>query len=125
MADSVSTVTLFSNSKRAAFVFNNLSDGTGESAVAKVDISALVGAPTRVKIARVFGNTVGMAVRVLFDHTTDDTVLILQGEFDMDFRQYGGLQDPASTGGSGDILFTTAGHTSGDSYCICMEVELS
>lgn len=125
MADAVSTVTLFSNSKRAAFVFNNLSDGNGEADVVKVDISALVGAPTKVKIARVFGNTVGMAVRVQFDHDTDDEVLILQGEFDMDFRHYGGLQDPASTGGSGDILFTTAGHTSGDSYCVCMEVELS
>lgn len=125
MADAVSTVTLFSNAKRAAFVFNNISDGTGESAVAKVDISGLVGAPTKVKITRVFGNTTGMAVRVLFDHTTDDLVLTLQGEFDMDFRPWGGLRDPASAGGTGDILFTTAGHTSGDSYCIGMEVELS
>lgn len=125
MADSVSTVSLFSGQKRAAFVFNNLSDGTGEAAVTKVDISALPGAPSKVKITRISGNTVGMAVRVLFDHTTDDTVLILQGEFCMDFTPYGGLQDPASAGGTGDILFTTVGHTSGDSYSIMMEVELS
>lgn len=125
MADSVSTVTLFSNSKRAAFVFNNLSDGTGESAVVKIDISTLVDAPTKVKIMRVQGNTFGMAVRVLFDHTTDDTALILQGEFDLDFTPWGGLKDPASAGGTGDVLFTTSGHSSGVSYSICMEVEPS
>lgn len=123
MADSVSTVSLFSGQKRAAFVFNNLSDGTGESAVTKVDISTLVGAPSKVKITRISGNTVGMAVRVLFDHTTDDTALILQGEFCLDFTPWGGLRDPASAGGTGDILFTTVGHSSNDSYCICMEVE--
>lgn len=123
MADSVSTRVLFSGEKRYVAVFNNVSDGTGESAVAKIDISTLPGAPTKVKIARVFGNTFGMAVRVLFDHTTDDTGLVLQGEFDMDFRPYGGLADPASAGDTGDILFTTIGHSSGDTYCIMLDVE--
>lgn len=125
MTDAVTTRTLFSNSKRAAFVFNNLSDGTGEAAVTKIDISTLVGAPSTVKITRVSGNTVGMAVTVLFDHDTDDTALILQGEFDLDFRPWGGLRDPASSATTGDIKFTTTGHSNLDSYCICMEVELS
>lgn len=125
MPDSVTTRTLFSNSKRAAFVFNNVSDGSGESAIAKIDISTLVGAPSKVKITRVQGNTVGMSVSVLFDHTADDQVLILNGEFDLDFTPWGGLQDPASAGGPGDVLFTTIGATSGDTYCILMEVELS
>lgn len=125
MADSVTTTTLFSNSKRAAFVFTNVSDGTGESAVTKIDISALVGAPSKVKITQVEGNTVGMSVSVLFDHTTDDRVLVLNDQFHHDFRPWGGLQDPASEGGTGDILFTTNGATSGDTYCIMMEVELS
>lgn len=123
MADSVTSRVLFNGAKRYAAVFSNLSDGTGEAAVAKVDISTLEGAPTKVKIMRVSGNTVGMTVSVLFDHTTDDRVLILNGEFDLDFRPYGGLVDPASAGDTGDILFTTTGHTSGDSYTIVLDVE--
>ena len=125
MADSVTSQVLFSGDKRYAAMFTNSSDGTGESAVIKVDISTLIGAPSRVKIARAVGNTFGMAVAVLFDHTTDDRVLILNDEFDIDFKKYGGLQDPGSAGGTGDILFTTIGASSGDTYNILLELELS
>lgn len=125
MVDSVTSQTLFTGEKRAAFVFTNVSDGTGEAGVAKIDISTLVGNPSKVKITRVEGNTSGMSVSVLFDHTTDDRVLVLNEHFEHDFRPWGGLQDPASEGGTGDILFTTNGATAGDTYCIMMEVELS
>ncbi len=125
MADAVTSQTIFSGSKSVVMVFTNASDGTGESAVAKVDISGLTGAPTKVKINKVQYNCVGMAVKILFDHTADDTVLVLDGSGKFDFTEYGGLKDPASAGGTGDILFTTVGHTAGDSYTICLEIGLS
>lgn len=125
MADAVTSQTLFSGSKTVVMAFTNTSDGTGESAVQKVDISGLQGVPTAVKINKVWYNTSGMAVKVLFDHTTDDTVLVLQGDGCMDFTSFGGLKDPASAGGTGDILFTTVGHTANDTYSIVMEIGLS
>jgi hypothetical protein len=124
MADSVTTQVLFSGAKRYVALFTNVSDGTGEAAVTKVDISALEGAPAKVKIAKVKYSVVGMAVSVLFDHDTDDRVLVLQGDGCMDFTCYGGLQDPASAGGTGDIKFTTTGHTAADSYTILLDLEL-
>jgi hypothetical protein len=124
MADAVTSQTLFSGSKKVVMAFTNLSDGTGESAVAKVDISGLQGAPTKVKINKVWYNTSGMSVKIAFDHTTDDTVLILQGDGFMDFTSFGGMKDPASAGDTGDIVFTTNGHTAGDTYSIVLEVGL-
>ncbi len=123
MADAVTTVVLAAGPKKFRRVFTNVSDGTGESAVVKFDISAITGGPTKVKINRVSWSCSGMVVRVLFDHTTDDTVLILDDKGSFDFRDSGGLHDPASAGDTGDILFTTIGHTSGDTYCIDMEIE--
>lgn len=124
MADAVTSATLVSNCTRVVKVFTNVSDGTGESAVQKVDISGLTGTPTAVKINRVIYDCSGMQVRVLFDHTTDDTALVLSGNGELDFTPYGGLKDPASDGGTGDILFTTIGHTSGDSYTIILDIGI-
>jgi hypothetical protein len=125
VADSVTSQTLFSGDKRVVMAFTNVSDGTGESAVAKVDISTLPGAPTKVKINKVMYSTFGMSVSVLFDHTADDRVLALQGDGCMDFCAVGGLQDPASAGGTGDILFTTNGASAGDTYTIVLDIGLS
>lgn len=125
MADSVTTQTLFSGEKRVVMAFTSVSDGTGEAAVQKVDISALPGAPTKVKINKVEFATFGMSVSVLFDHTTDDRVLALQGYGCMEFCEVGGLQDPASAGGTGDILFTTNGADAGDTYTIVLDLGLT
>lgn len=125
MADAVTSQTLFSGAKRVVMAFTNVSDGTGESAVTKVDISTLPGAPTAVKINKVQYDCNGMAVRVLFDHTTDDTVLVLSGQGVMDFCDFGGMKDPASAGATGDILFTTIGHALSDTYTVVLDIGLS
>lgn len=41
MADAVTTQTIQDGPSTAIFRFTNVSDGTGESAVAKIDVSAL------------------------------------------------------------------------------------
>lgn len=123
MADAVVAKKLRDGNGRYAFLFGNASDGTGESAVTKVDISSLSGAPTKVRITRLIWACDGLEVKVLFDHDTDDLVAILAAHGDLNENQLGGMIDPASAGGSGDILFTTAGHTSGDGYTIYMECQ--
>lgn len=129
MADSVSTNVLTNNNREYTVVFTNVSDGTGESAVKKVDISTLIdasgSAPTAVKILRVEFCVSGMAVGILFDRTvTDEQVLVLVGDGVFDFRKQGGYNDPASAAGTGDILFTTYGHAANDAYTIVLTLGL-
>lgn len=127
MADAVASQTLVDNRKNVVMKFTNVSDGTGESAVLKVDVSALSGAPTSVRIMKVHFATAGMSVRILWDATTDvDAMLIpIDQAGCFDFTEFGGLKNNAGTGVTGDIMFTTIGHTSGDIYTIILEMEKS
>lgn len=123
MADAVVAKTLRNSDTVAAFLFGNASDGTGESAVQKVDISALVMAATKVTITKLIWSCDGMQVKILFDHTTDDLVAILSGRGRLDEVDGCPIQDPGSAGDTGDILFTTAGQSSGDGYTVYMEIR--
>ena len=40
----------------------------------------------------------------------------------MDFKNFGGIPNNAGSGKNGDILFTTKGHSSGDTYSITLEM---
>lgn len=122
MADAVSSQTLIDGTKNVVMKFTNLSDGTGESAVLKVDVSALNGAPTRVRIKRIHYSVAGMVVTLLWDATTDVRILDLQGDGTFDCSEFGGLYNNAGTGVTGDILLTTSGHTLNDSYSLVIEM---
>lgn len=121
MADTVTTKVLYEDTRYYIASFTNSSDGTGESAVKKVDVSALTPACKTVSIEEVWYATSGMSVKVIFDATTDDVMLVLGGTGHLDFGDFGGVFDPKSTGYVGDILFTTVGHTSGDTYTIILK----
>lgn len=133
MADAVAVRTITDNPERIVVHLTNISDGTGESAVAKVDKSAIGAAiggaeAASLDIERVQWMCDGMQVRILWDHTTDDVALVLNGVGEMSFvaepgMSMGGggcLRDPRTSGGTGDILLTTSGHTSGDAYDILL-----
>lgn len=125
MADAVTTQILLDGAKNAVLKFTNVSDGTGESAVTKVDVSTLSGAPTEVRIDKIWYSTDGMAVRVLWDATADVVAwLIPTSQSDtIDFTCFGGINNNAGSGITGDIQFTTVGHTSGDTYSIILWVS--
>lgn len=125
MADAVSSQTLVDNNTWAVMKFTNTSDGTGESAVLKVDVSALSPAASRVVIERINYSVSGMVARLLWDATSDVTIVDLQGDGEMDFdkgpcREFRGLTNNAGAGITGDINLTTVGHTAGDSYSIIL-----
>lgn len=128
MADTVDSLVVFSGSKRRVVRFFNTSDGTGESAVVKVDKSALTGPdgtePTKLVVERIEYDISGMTVRLHWDHTTDDEIAVISGAGYLDWREAGGLVDPATAGDTGDILFTTNGHTLGDTYNITLWLRL-
>lgn len=123
MTDLVTSQTLHDGVKNVVMKFTNTSDGTGESAVKKVDVSELSGAPTRVKINRIHYSSAGMVTRLLWDADTDVTIIDLQGDGCFDATGYGGIRNNAGDGVTGDIMLTTVGHTSGDSYSLVIEMS--
>lgn len=124
MADAVTSQTLVDGDRNVVMKFTNVSDGTGEAAVLKVDVSALNGAPDRVRIDRIIAHTSGMAVRILWDATTDVDAFVIgqDADCDLDFRAFGGLRNNAGAGITGDIMFSTLGHTANDSYSIILHM---
>ena len=127
MTDAVTTNILLNDLSYIAH-FTNLSDGTGEAAVKKVDLSALTGpggvVPTSLSVVRVEWTISGFPyVKIEWDHTANDTAVILgEGCGELDFNPYGSLLDPGSTGGTGDILFTAPAGSAGDSYSITLHL---
>ena len=123
MVDAVTSQTLVDGARNVVMKFTNLSDGTGESAVKKVDVSGLNDAPATVKIERILYDVAGMVVTILWDADTDVRCIELGANTgELDFRRFGGLINNAGTGVTGDINFTTTGHTNGDSYSIILEM---
>ena len=130
MADAVASQTIVEGPNKIVMKFTNISDGTGESAVTKVDVSAFAtgidGATcTGVAIEQIWWQCTGMKVSILFDATSD--VLAIQlGENQSghhDYRSFGGLTNNAGSGKTGDIQFTTVGHDNTDTYTVILAMR--
>ena len=120
MADAVTSQTIVSGKRNAVMKFTNLSDGTGESAVKKVDMSDL--GASSLKVMKIHYSVTGMVATLLWDADTDVRMVDLAGDGVFDFTGFGGLINNAGTGVTGDINLTTTGHTSGDNYTIILEM---
>lgn len=131
MAITADTLTLFAGRRRRAYRFTAIQDGVAadETAVIKVDKSTLTGLngiePGRLVIEKVRWTMQGFnSIRILFDHTTDDEAVVLNGTHgELDYGD-DGIVDPASTGGTGDILFTTQGGTANATYTVDLYLRL-
>jgi hypothetical protein len=128
MPDAVTSQIIFDGTRTAIMKFTNISDGTGESAALKVDVSALTGFQgqtcTSVNITKLDAMTVGMGVDILWDATTDVICYTIGADqfVTFDFRHFGGITNNAGTGKNGDVLFTTIGATAGDRYTVVLEL---
>ncbi len=128
MADAVTATTVEDGPREAVFYLTNTSDGTGESAVTKVDVSALSSLPdgtacTGVRIKKITFTNVGMGVKLLWDASTDVVAAQLPADYSdtLDYSDMSGLPNVAASGGNtGDIQLTTVGHSSGDTYSIVL-----
>ena len=132
MADTVTSQTIIDSQKLAILKFTNESDGTGESSVKKVDVSALgknnLGEPcTRVSIRRIYWATRGMGVDIEFDASTNVLAIPLPADSTGDeyYDLFTGIPNNAGSGITGDIDFTTVGHSSGDAYSIILVLDKS
>ena len=129
MADAVTSQTIQDGERNCIMKFTNVSDGTGESAVAKVDVSALATnsegvSCSEVRVMRVSHAIVGMSVQMFLNATSNVLLMELSESSNghMDFQDFDGLPNNAGSGKNGDILFTTIGHSSGDTYSIVLEM---
>ena len=128
MADAITSTTVQDGPRKAVIYCTNTSDGTGEAAVVKVDVSALASlqdgtACTGVRIQKVAFSTVGMSVKLLWDASVDVIAVDLPADYSdtLDYSDISGLPNVAAAGGkTGDITLTTVGHSSGDTYSIVL-----
>ena len=129
MADAVASQTLFDGERMAIMKFTNISDGTGESKVVKVDPSALTpsaagGACDAVTITKIHASTHGMEVEIFWDATTDVFCwgVPQNSQYTWDWSQFGGLINNAGAGKTGSVLFSTVDASAGDFYTIVLEM---
>ena len=129
MADTVTSQTIQDGERVAIMKFTNVSDGAGESAVKKVDVSALANssqgkACTSVKVAKIWWACRGMGVNIEFDASTNVLITGLPSDsLVMNITlMFSGIPNNAGSGKAGDIDFTTVGHSSGDTYSIILEL---
>ena len=132
MADAVATQTLFDGERMAIMKFTNISDGTGETKVTKVDVSTLnpnsfSKACDGVTITKIHAMTHGMEVDMYWDATTDVFITSVpqQQMYSMDLTQFGGLWNNAGAGKNGDVQFSTRDASAGDTYMIILEMVKS
>ena len=128
MADAVTSQTILDGERLFIAKFTNLSDGTGETAVTKIDVSTLNPnsfglACNGVKINKIYGTTHGLQIRILWDATTDQfaSVIPQNSNYLMDFSSFGGIPNNAGAGKTGDLAFTTQDASAGDSYTVVLE----
>lgn len=133
MSDAVTT-RAFDSGDEYIVHLTNISDGTGESAVVKADISTLLAedgaAPASLDILTARWAIQGFtSVRILWGTTSPVVALALTGNGYDDFRGDGfnhpphGLTDPRTATGERDILLTTAGAVSGATYDITLRLR--
>lgn len=138
MSDAVTSQTLENGNQWFVAKFTNLSDGTGETGVVKLDpTSGASGANNmgvviqgqtlypgvHLKIMEMKYTVSGMALQIDWKATSNSNLWNLQGYGHFNFRQQGGLYVPQSagapiTGANGQVLFTTLGAAPGSSYTV-------
>ena len=129
MADAVTSQTLIDGERLVIMKFTNISDGTGESAVLKVDVSALAASATgavcdRVTVTKIYISNHGMEVRMFWDATADVPFFLSSSNATqtLDMSAFGGITNNGGAGVTGDIMFSTADASSGDTYWCILEM---
>ncbi len=128
MADTVTTQTI-SDTSGVKFVtkITNISDGTGETLVRKVDASetTFMTQDGNRKISKIWysinTNSNKSGVEIVWDGVTNATALFLSGNGYWDLRTAGNEIINNSTTPTGDVLLSTKNFVSGDNYSIVIE----
>lgn len=128
MPDTVTTRTLANGPRNLIRRFTNVSDGSGESAVLKIDATDVTlgyqGVPLGIysRIKRIDWVVRNGGLQVLWDATTDEEAFVLNGEGFKDYSQQVGVPVPAISGVTGSIRFTTLGFMPNSGYDVTIHL---
>tara|TARA_R100001440_G_scaffold64136_1_gene84506 strand:- start:319 stop:684 length:366 start_codon:yes stop_codon:yes gene_type:complete len=102
----ITSTTIQDGERLAVLRFTN--DGDAESAVVKVDVSALSPVPTKVSILKCDYSVADQDVQVFFVADADVLAMTLPANMSdqLDFSSTGALPNNAGSGVTGDIAFT-------------------
>ena len=135
MADVVTSQTIVDTSgTKTVMKFTNMSDGSGETLVTKMDASALTfmtedATKSIAKIWWSINTTNGKSgVELLWAGTTNSTIGFFSASGFHDYYTAGAAIPnnatlTANTSPAGDVLFSTKGFVAGDNYTIILEVR--
>ena len=133
MADAVTSQKIIDTDNRLVYKFTNISDGSGEASVAKIDVSGLNANKegqtcTRIALTQLWYDIGGMRVTIEWNASTNVVATVLGGSAAVgvssgyyDWREWGGIPNNAGSGVNGDVDLTTHGHTAHDHYTIVAE----
>lgn len=121
MPDAVGTQVLINGSRLLSLKLTNISDGTGEAAVIKVDVSAYgCGA---VRIRNIEYDIQGMSVSLLWAANAPVVIGTFSGYGEFDPCGVGSISNNAGAGKTGDMLLTTNNASAGSSYTVTIDME--
>jgi hypothetical protein len=111
MANTYTAQVLVDGPVNAVIKFKVDGDNSGQDTAATLyDVSTLSGAPAKVKLMRVWSQLNSFSLDLLWDATTDVPFLTLpDGWMKEDYRSFGGLQNNAGVGVTGDIMVSSKG----------------
>ena len=124
MANAVTSQTLLDGPRNLVILLTGVLDTSNEARTIKVDVSSYDPAPTKVRVDKIQYSIAG-ALQVLldWDATTDVTFAVLSGQGELEACKFGGLQNNAGAGVTGDIYLTTLGYSAGTvSYTVLLEM---
>ena len=128
MADTVTTQTIADTSGvKYVIKLTNLSDGSGEVLVKKIDASetTFMSEDGARAIARVYysinASDNKSGVELVWDGVTNATALFLSGQGVMDFRTDGNSFKNNAITPTGDVLLSTKNFATGDNYSLIVE----
>lgn len=114
MANVISTQILEDGERNAVVKITGIIDTSDVSATTVVDVTSYSPVPTQFRIDHInFAISGNMIVRLLWDASTDVDILPVNGRGKMHFNSYGGLNNNAGAGKTGNIQLMTNNWTSG------------
>ena len=124
MANVVTSQTILDGPRNLVILLTGVLDTSNEARTIKVDVSSYDPVPTKVRVDKIQYSIAG-ALQVLldWDATTDVTFAVLSGQGEIEACKFGGLQNNAGAGVTGDIYLTTLGYSAGTvSYTVLLEM---
>jgi hypothetical protein len=133
MADLVTSQVLENNARNLVILFTNLSDGTGETAIKKVDAQSATYAGiapgggagsvpgVHLSVWEIQYDIKNMGLSMLWDGDTPQQFYYVGGFESGNHRNTGGIYVPSGlAGATGSILFTTKGAMENSGYTVSL-----